>query len=90
MSSIILLGVVMYLFIRHWKLNSESQVLYLGSFWMMFTMVFKFLYSHYVSKHSWEELLVNYDIAHGHLWPLVMAWVLIAPYLFYRFLNRQK
>ena len=90
LSSIILLGVVMYLYVRHWKLNSEPQALYLGSFWMMLTMVFKFLYSHYVGGHSWEELLANYDIAHGQLWPLVLLWMLIAPYLFYRLLGRQK
>jgi hypothetical protein len=53
-------------------------------------MAFKFLYSHYVGSHSWEELLANYDIAHGNLWPLVLLWVLIAPYLFYRLLDRQK
>ena len=90
LSSIILLGVVMYLYLRHWSLNSEPQALYLGSFWMMQTMIFKFLFSHYVGGHSWKELLANYDIAHGHLWPLVLLWVLIAPYLFYRFLDRQK
>jgi hypothetical protein len=90
LSSIILLGVVMYLFVRHWKLNSEPRALYIGSFWMMLTMAFKFLYSHYVSSHSWEESLANYDIAHGNLWPLVLLWVLIAPYLFYRHLDLKK
>ena len=90
LSSIVLLGMVMYLFVRHWKLNTEPQALYIGSFWMMLTMAFKFLYSHYVGSHSWEELLANYDIAHGNLWPLVLLWVLIAPYLFYRHLDLKK
>lgn len=90
LSGIVLLGIVIYLYVRRWSLNSARQVLYIGLFWMALTVAFEFLFFHYVGGHSWEALLANYDIASGRLWPLVLLWVLIAPYLFYRFLDRQK
>jgi len=90
LSGIILLGIVIYLYVRRWSLGSARQALYIGLFWMVLTMAFEFLFFHYFGGHSWTELLANYDIASGRLWPLVLLWVLIAPYLFYRFLDRQK
>lgn len=85
LSGITLLGVVMYLYVRHWKLGSARQAIYIGLFWMALTMAFEFLFFHYVGGHSWAELLANYDIVQGRLWPLVLVWVAVAPYVFYRF-----
>ena len=89
LSGIILLGVVIYLYVRRWSLTSARQALYIGLFWMALTMAFEFLFFHYVGGHSWEELLGNYDLARGRLWPLILVWVLIAPYLFYRISNKR-
>lgn len=85
LSGITLLGVVMYLYVRHWKPGSARQAIYIGLFWMALTMAFEFLFFHYVGGHSWAELLANYDIVQGRLWPLVLVWVAVAPYVFYRF-----
>ncbi len=85
LSGITLLGVVMYLYVRHWKLGSARQAIYIGLFWMALTMAFEFLFFHYARGHSWAELLANYDIVQGRLWPLVLVWVAVAPYVFYRF-----
>lgn len=90
LSGIILLGVVIYLYVRRWSLSSARQAIYIGLFWMALTVAFEFLFFHYFGKHSWAELMANYDIANGRLWPLVLLWVLIAPYLFYRFLDRKE
>ena len=87
---IILLGVVMYLYVRHWSLSSARQAIYIGLFWMALTVAFEFLFFHYVGGRSWTVLLESYDMASGQLWPLVLLWVLVAPYLFYRFLNRHE
>jgi hypothetical protein len=89
LSGIILLGIVIYLYVRRWSLGSARQALYIGLFWMVLTVAFEFLFFHYVGRHSWAELMANYDIANGRLWPLVLLWVLIAPYLFYRFFDRK-
>jgi hypothetical protein len=76
--------------VRHWKLGSARQAIHIGLFWMALTMAFEFLFFHYVGGHSWAELLANYDIVHGRLWPLVLVWVAVAPYVFYRFASRRN
>lgn len=84
-SGSVLLGVVIFLYVRHWALASARQAIYLGLFWMALTVAFEFLFFHFVGGRSWNELLANYDIVHGRLWPLLLLWVAVAPYVFYRF-----
>jgi len=89
LSGIILLGAVMFLYVRHWSLSSARLALYIGLFWMTLTMAFEFLFFHYFGGHSWTELLANYDISSGRLWPLVLLWVAVAPWVFYRFSSKR-
>lgn len=90
MSGIVLLGVVIYLYMRHWKLDSARLAIKLGLFWVALTMAFEFLFFHYVAGRSWEVLLESYDMANGQLWPLILLWVAVAPYLFHRYLLRGR
>ena len=85
LSGIILFGVVFYQFVRRWPPDSSRQAICIGLFWMVLTVAFEFLFFHYVAGHSWTELLANYDIAHGHLWPLILLWVAFGPYFFHRY-----
>jgi hypothetical protein len=84
-SGIVLLGVVIYLFMRRWPPASGRQALNIGLFWMSLTVTFEFLFFHYVVGHPWGELLANYDLLSGRVWVLLLAWIAIAPYLLYRF-----
>ncbi len=83
-TGIFLLGTVIYLYARRWPFTSARQALAVGLFWMALTVAFEFLFFHYVAGHPWTELLAAYDIASGKLWPLVLLWIAVAPYLFYR------
>ncbi len=83
-SGIILLGAVIYVYQRRWPFASARQAWSAGLFWMALTVAFEFLFFHYVAGRPWAELLAAYDIASGQLWPLILLWVLVAPYLFYR------
>ena len=85
---ILLLGVVIYLYIRRWPFASARQAWRVGLLWMSLTVVFEFLFFHYLGGHSWEALLANYDLSAGRLWPLILLWVAIAPYVFHRLLNK--
>ncbi len=84
LTGIILLGAVIYVYQRRWPFASVRQAWAVGLFWMALTVAFEFLFFHYVSGESWSKLLSAYDIASGQLWPLILLWVLAAPYLFYR------
>ena len=90
LSSVVLLGGVMYLFVRRWPPASARQAWCIGLFWMALTIAFEFLFFHYVGGHSWPALLANYDLSAGRLWPLILLWVLVAPYFFHQISNKSK
>jgi hypothetical protein len=89
-SGVVLLGVVIYLHARRWPFVSAGAAWFAGLLWMALTVAFEFLFFHYVAGHSWETLLANYDVMSGHLWPLILLWVCVAPYLFHRFIKQAR
>ena len=88
-SGILLFAVVIHQYVRRWPPASAKQAWFIGLFWIALTVAFEFLFFHYVAGHPWAVLLANYDIASGRLWPLILLWVLVAPYLFYRLLSKR-
>lgn len=82
LSGSALLSAVIYLFVRRWPPASARQALSIGLFWMVLTVAFEFLFFHYVGGRSWAELLANYDVPKGRLWPLLLVWVALAQWLF--------
>lgn len=88
LSGMVLLGAVIYLFVRRWPPASARQALCIGLFWVSLTVAFEFLFFHYAGGHSWAELLANYDLSKGRLWPLFLAWVAFSPWVFFRLLRR--
>jgi hypothetical protein len=89
-GGIISLGAVIYLYVRRRPFTSARQAWLVGLFWLALTVTFEFLFFHYVAGHSWETLLANYDVMSGHLWPLILLWVCVAPYFFYRFIKQAR
>ncbi|HEX5363230.1 MAG TPA: hypothetical protein VFW59_03095 [Gallionella sp.] len=83
-SGIALFAVVIHQYVRRWPPVSAREAWYIGLFWMLLTVAFEFLFFHYVAGHPWPVLLANYDLSEGRLWPLILLWVLVAPYFFYR------
>jgi hypothetical protein len=88
LSGMIFLGAVIFAFVHRWPPASARQALFTGIFWMLLTVVFEFTFFHFVAGHPWAELLANYDLLHGRIWVLLLAWIVIAPYLFYRLRQR--
>jgi hypothetical protein len=41
----------------------------------------EFGFGHYVAGDSWSELLENYNLATGHVWPALLLWLLVGPAL---------
>ena len=90
LSGMVLLGLVIAAYVRFWPPTSARQALYIGLFWMALTVAFEFLFFHYVGGHPWSDLLANYDLTGGRFWPLLLAWVAIAPYILYRMMVARK
>ncbi len=53
--------------------------LVVGVCWCVPTLAFEFLAGHYLFGASWEALWADWNLAAGHLWPLVPATALLAP-----------
>lgn len=84
-TGILLFAVVIHQYVRRWPPASAREAWRIGLFWMALTVAFEFLFFHYVAGHPWEVLLANYDMSAGRLWPLILLWVAVAPYLFYHY-----
>lgn len=89
-TGILLFAVVIHQYVRRWPPASAREAWRIGLFWMVLTVAFEFLFFHYVGGHSWEVLLANYDMSAGRLWPLILLWVAVAPYVFYRLSRRGR
>ncbi len=84
LTSVVLLGIVIWAFVRLYPPASGRQALAIGVSWMALTIAFEFVFFHFVGGHSWSELFANYNILKGRVWVLVVAWLAVAPYVFFR------
>ena len=51
---------------------------------VLLTVAFEFLFGHYVDRKSWSDLVANYAIWRGKLWPVVLAVIAFMPFLWGR------
>jgi uncharacterized membrane protein (DUF4010 family) len=65
-------------------IRNRREAVTIGAAWLALTLAFEFALGRFLSGLSWSEMLAEYDLTAGRLWPLVPLWVAIAPYLFYR------
>ncbi|MDZ7267692.1 MAG: hypothetical protein ONB48_16275 [candidate division KSB1 bacterium] len=84
LTGIVLFGVIVWALSRIWPLASTKQAWTAGFLWLSLTIAFEFLFGHFVAGHPWHRLLQDYNIFAGRVWPLVLIWVTIAPWVFYK------
>ena len=83
-TGIILFASYVRILSTRWPLESSYQALVIGLIWLGLTVLFEFLFGHYVAKHPWSRLLHDYNILQGRLWCLVLLSITIAPYVMFR------
>lgn len=81
---ICLFGVYIWLLTGFWRIESSVQAWGIGIMWLVMTVAFEFLFGHFVMGHPWGKLFQDYNLLRGRLWPLVLAWTAIAPFVFFR------
>ena len=64
---------------RHVPLPSRRAALEVGAAWLALTVAFEFGFGRLVAHESWEDLLADYDLRAGRLWPLVLLWIAVGP-----------
>ncbi len=67
------------------RVRSVRDAWGVGVFWVVLTVAFEFLAGHYLFGHRWDQLLADYDVSRGRIWPLVLLADLVAPVLAAKF-----
>lgn len=57
---------------------------------VLLTIAFEFVFGRYVDRKSWSELLANYAIWNGRLWPIALATIAFTPFLWGRWSIEEK
>lgn len=68
-------------FIRSLDARSTGQSAGIAAAWVGLTVVFELGFGRYVTGASWGQLIANYNLLEGRLWPLVLAAISCAPFL---------
>ena len=84
LTGIMLFAIYIWIITGYWIIESASQAWMIGLMWLLLTVLFEFVFGHYVMKNSWEKLLADYNIFKGRLWVVVLIWTTIAPYIFFK------
>jgi hypothetical protein len=71
-------------FLRRARERSPGELARVSAIWLVLTVAFELLFGHYVDRKSWAELAENYAIWRGNLWPLVLASLILAPFIWGR------
>ena len=83
-SRIILFGCFIGFVTQKWPFTSGTKALKVGFIWLILTIWFEFGFGHYVVGDPWQKLLHDYNLLEGRVWTLVLLWITIAPWLFYK------
>lgn len=88
-TAIILFGIYIWYLIKILRPNSQAHALFIGLIWLLITIVFEFIFGHYIMGHPWSRLLHDYNLLAGRVWLLVLLWTTLAPALCYHLQYRR-
>jgi hypothetical protein len=72
------LGFTIWLILRRWPLSRLPQAWATGALWAALTVVFEVALVRGGGR-PWDEVVAQYALWKGSLWPLLVLWVLTAP-----------
>ena len=73
---------IMFLFFNKTGLAYTNADLWLiGSSWLIATIIFEFVFGHFIFGNSWTKLFADYNILKGRIWSLILLMTLIGPWL---------
>jgi hypothetical protein len=81
--------VIIFFFIKKMKIKETKALLGIGLFWLVITIIFEFVFGHYVMGHSWQKLFADYNLLNGRLWVLVLINNIAAPLISRKILEKE-
>lgn len=70
-----------------YRLESSGLALGIGAMWLVLTILFEFVFGHFVIGHPWSKLFADYNIFKGRLWSLVLFWTFVGPYVCFKIMQ---
>lgn len=86
-TAILLVFVSVWLINKIWIIESKRQAIFIGLIWLAMTILFEFVFGHYVMDHPWERLVHDYNIIAGRTWLLFLLSIIFIPSIVYRLTN---
>lgn len=71
-------GIVIWILLRRWPVPGPRQAWATGAFWASLTVAFEVALVR-GSGRPWQDVVDQYALWEGSLWPLLVLWVLVAP-----------
>lgn len=60
---------------------TSSHYWIIGLFWLFLTLLFEFVFGHFIEHKDWADLLQAYTFKGGNIWPVVLVVTLISPWV---------
>jgi hypothetical protein len=74
----VLLGIAIWFLLRRWPIPTARRAWSTGALWTALTVAFEVGLVR-SGGGSWDEVLAQYALWRGSLWPLLLLWLLVAP-----------
>ncbi|MGC9502150.1 hypothetical protein [Baaleninema sp.] len=70
-----------WIYMRQNRDRPRKAAVIAATTWVGLTILFEFVFGHYIAGDSWATLLENYRFWEGHLWILVLLSEAISPFI---------
>src|SRR5688572_10106476 len=64
---------------RRWPIPTAGDAARIGGIWVSATVLFEFVFGHYVAGESWADLFRAYDVRKGRVWAAVPISMAVLP-----------
>ncbi|WP_205527075.1 hypothetical protein [Hanstruepera ponticola] len=87
LTLIFLFGLYFYFVFKKYPISSKTMSYKIGITWMLLTLSFEFGFGYYRGL-TLTDILADYNILNGRVWVLIPICLLVAPRLYYAWLNK--
>jgi len=78
---IVIIFIITGIFVSKLKKVTKNELWITGLIWVAATLIFEFIFGHYVMGHSWEKLIADYNFLKGRFFLLIIISTLVSPYI---------